>query len=232
MDELMKRWHLILCFLLIQFIIVNSFWLKKHEKNKSKYHPNRKNSIDFGENSLKLDDWKKYEKKPKSRKICKSGKFTDKLKMLYKCKDYSPKKFSIQTAKLTLKHRSQAKCNDDNIYCATWASLSECTANPSWMFVHCPIACDQCNIKCDNFNNYCEEWARAGECYKNREYMGIYCKKSCSLCSTSTSTIPSTGCQDSDTNCDRWGRKGFCNSEYYRDFMRGRCKKTCRTCPV
>ena len=43
--------------------------------------------------------------------------------------------------------------------------------------MHCPIACDKCDVKCDNFNGYCDEWARAGECYKNREYMGIYCKK-------------------------------------------------------
>ena len=43
--------------------------------------------------------------------------------------------------------------------------------------MHCPIACDQCDLTCEDYNTYCEEWARVGECYNNREYMGIYCRK-------------------------------------------------------
>ena len=55
-------------------------------------------------------------------------------------------------------------------YCATWAKLKECTQNPGWMLVHCPVACDQCNVKCDNNNVYCNDWVRAGECTRNKEY--------------------------------------------------------------
>ena len=62
-------------------------------------------------------------------------------------------------------------------YCATWAKLKECTQNPGWMLVHCPVACDQCDVKCNNNNVYCDDWARAGECTKNKEYMNIYCSK-------------------------------------------------------
>ena len=61
-------------------------------------------------------------------------------------------------------------------YCASWASLSECSKNPSYMSSHCPIACGLCQL-CEDFNQYCETWARQGECKTNRKYMSIYCKK-------------------------------------------------------
>lgn len=40
-------------------------------------------------------------------------------------------------------------------YCASWAYLSECSKNPSWMLPHCPIACGLCTL-CEDFNLYCE----------------------------------------------------------------------------
>ena len=62
-------------------------------------------------------------------------------------------------------------------YCATWSSLSECSSNPSWMLLHCPIACNQCNFNCGDYNSQCTKWAREGECSSNRQYMKIYCRK-------------------------------------------------------
>ena len=61
-------------------------------------------------------------------------------------------------------------------YCASWASLSECSSNPAWMLPHCPIACGLCDL-CEDFNQYCGAWAGRGECSRNNKYMDIYCKK-------------------------------------------------------
>ena len=63
-------------------------------------------------------------------------------------------------------------------YCASWASLSECSSNPAWMLPHCPIACGLCDL-CEDFNQYCGAWAGRGECSRNNKYMDIYCKKVC-----------------------------------------------------
>ena len=62
-------------------------------------------------------------------------------------------------------------------YCATWASMEECKANPSWMLVNCPVACEQCEVQCVDNSIHCQDWAAAGECSKNPEYMDIYCAK-------------------------------------------------------
>jgi len=224
----MQKRHFILCIVLFHLIVGSNSWFGKHKKSKSdipsiresKFRPEKYNSVNVD----------RRKKKNKSD-LCKSGKFSEKVKKLYNCNDYPMKSYIKSTNLTKVKKNYNKQCKDDNKYCATWSSLSECTANPSWMLVHCPIACDQCLVKCDDFDTYCEEWARAGECFTNREYMDIYCKKSCSLCQPSQ---PSAGvnCQDDHANCARWGRKGFCKNEYYQHFMMGKCKKTCQTCPV
>ena len=55
--------------------------------------------------------------------------------------------------------------------------MDECKANPSWMLVNCPVACEQCGVTCEDNSVHCEKWAQTGECSKNAEYMNIYCAK-------------------------------------------------------
>jgi len=228
MNILRGKLFYISCILALQFLLVCGFWHGKAGKGKDKQSVNKKYNQYVQKNSV----WNHSEAKKPSKKqslVCKSDKFSEKVKVLYKCKESKTVSYSSKKSPKLKKSYRPPSCKDDNIYCATWASLSECTANPSWMLVHCPIACNKCNAKCGNYNTYCDEWARAGECFNNREYMSIYCKQSCSFCST----VSISTCQDSDsTKCARWGRKGYCTSARYKDFMRGKCKKTCRTCPV
>mmetsp|Transcript_11914 Transcript_11914/g.24698 ORF Transcript_11914/g.24698 Transcript_11914/m.24698 type:complete len:155 (-) Transcript_11914:367-831(-) len=35
-------------------------------------------------------------------------------------------------------------CVDENESCSGWAGIGECSANPSWMLVHCQRSCGQC----------------------------------------------------------------------------------------
>ena len=136
-------------------------------------------------------------------------------------------------------------------YCATWATRSECSRNPSWMLANCPIACDICDF-CEDFNQYCEDWARLGECRSNRKYMNIYCKKvsagdlytssiatfisffkSCGVCGsgltpptappTTTTRLPTTTTTRRPTTTTRRPqRPSYCKDRNYR------CKKWAR----
>jgi len=170
-------------------------------------------------------------KKPGKCKLGQRNGFSDtdirKLNTLYQCRGFPMTGASLITPqpKPTQKPWTQQKCKDQNKYCATWAKLKECKANPSWMLVHCPVACDQCGVKCDNYNVYCDEWARTGECTRNSEYMNIYCSKACRKCKTSN-----RNCKDENKDCAVWGRKGFCTGGKYKNYMQLRCKKTCKLC--
>merc|ERR1712156_1414154 len=106
----------------------------------------------------------------------KGSKYSQRTRRRYNCDEKTHKNYSAHSA-----GKTSQPCYDDNKYCASWASLSECSKNPSWMLPHCPIACGLCTL-CEDFNQYCQEWAKRGECSSNRKYMKVYCKKSCSVC--------------------------------------------------
>ena len=55
--------------------------------------------------------------------------------------------------------------------------MEECQANPSWMLVNCPVACEQCGVTCEDNSVHCDDWAKSGECKKNADYMNVYCAK-------------------------------------------------------
>jgi len=148
-----------------------------------------------------------------------------KLNTLYKCSGY-PQVGSGSGGskpKPTSKPWVRPSCVDTNKYCATWASMEECKANPSWMLVNCPVACEQCEVQCVDNSIHCQDWAAAGECSKNPEYMDIYCAKACKKCSKA-------GCEDESSSCAKWAGKGYCKSGKYQDYMRLRCKKSCKIC--
>merc|ERR1711994_927203 len=136
--------------------------------------------------------------KKKSEYVCSSSKYSQRTRRRYNCDEKTHKNYSAHSA-----GKTSQPCYDDNMYCASWASLSECSRNPSWMLPHCPIACGLCTL-CEDFNLYCEDWARRGECSTNRKYMKVYCKKSCSVCSSGLpppppATTPSTTTSTSTT---------------------------------
>lgn len=37
-----------------------------------------------------------------------------------------------------------ADCEDNNHYCASWATRGECQRNPGYMLVYCRLSCDVC----------------------------------------------------------------------------------------
>merc|ERR1711970_752591 len=191
-----KKKGFLLCFLVFHIFLAGGTWLRKGGKEKENI--SKKYSKQY---QLQNTVWgyekpsKGYKKQKDKAAVCKSKKFSEKVKKLYKCKEQST---TVSSSKQQKTSDPLARCRDDNIYCATWASLSECSSNPSWMLLHCPIACNQCNFNCGDYNSQCNKWAGEGECGSNRQYMKIYCRKSCSLCVT---------CTDSDRRCGRWGRK-------------------------
>jgi len=183
--------------------------------------------------------------KKKAEYVCRSSKYSQSTRRQYNCPTETTKseKYSGQ-----ISGKNSQPCYDDNKYCASWASLSECSKNPSWMLTHCPIACGLCTL-CEDFNIYCEDWARRGECSTNRKYMKVYCKKSCSVCSsgltpptttptptttttmsTSTTRRPKPACRDRNYKCTGWARRGYCSSPRYYRYMKTHCPRSCNKC--
>lgn len=182
---------------------------------------------------------------PKHKTACKLGQrqgFSDtdirKLNTLYKCRGY-PQVGSGNGISVTSKPRPQPtskpwvkpNCMDQNKYCATWADKTrsdnkgdQCRKNPSWMLVHCPVSCNQCDNKCEDNNVFCKDWADMKECEKNPDYMNIYCSKSCKKCRGDNN------CEDENNDCKSWSKKGYCTRGKYMDYMQLRCKKSCKLC--
>jgi len=149
-----------------------------------------------------------------------------KLNTLYKCKGYPQVGGSgsiTVTPKPTIKPEPvKVTCEDGHKHCDYWAKNDECKKNPEWMLVSCPVSCNQCKNKCDDNNVYCKDWAKLGECKKNPDYMNIYCSKSCKKCSG--------GCDDENKSCGKWAAKGYCKSGEYTNYMKLRCKASCKLC--
>jgi len=149
-----------------------------------------------------------------------------KLNTLYKCKGY-PQVGGSGSITVTPKPTSKpdpvkVTCEDGHKHCDYWAKNDECKKNPEWMLVSCPVSCNQCKNKCDDNNVYCKDWAKLGECKKNPDYMNIYCSKSCKKCSG--------GCDDENKSCSKWANKGYCKSGEYTNYMKLRCKASCKLC--
>jgi len=168
----------------------------------------------------------------KTKGKCKIGQrtgFSDtdirKLNTLYQCKGYAQvgSGASGSKPKPTEKPWVKPTCVDTNKWCATWASMEECQANPSWMLVNCPVACEQCGVTCEDNSVHCDDWAKSGECKKNADYMNVYCAKACNKCSKKS-------CVDENKQCSSWADKGYCKGGKYADYMKLRCKKSCKKC--
>merc|ERR1712241_1205736 len=80
-------------------------------------------------------------------------------------------------------------------------------------------------VRCDNNSVHCRAWADRGECRANPEYMNIYCSKACRSGSCSKQN---RDCKDKNKDCGTWGKKGFCRSGQYVNYMKQNCKKTCK----
>jgi len=171
----------------------------------------------------------------KRKSNCKMGQrkgFSDtdirKLNTLYQCRGLPQTSNSLISSKPSKPNKKpwvKPSCQDQNKYCATWAASNECKTNPSWMLVSCPVACDQCKIQCDNFNVYCQDWADMGQCSTNKAYMDIYCPKACKKCKSKLSS-----CRDESKTCSKWASRGYCRWNKYKDYMKLRCKKSCKLC--
>ena len=116
--------------------------------------------------------------------------------------------------------------------------MDECKANPSWMLVNCPVACEQCGVTCEDNNVHCEKWAQTGECSKNADYMNIYCAKVSYSTPTTHLILAMQACKrctakpcvDENSQCKSWAGKGYCKGGKYADYMKLRCKKSCKKC--
>jgi len=149
-----------------------------------------------------------------------------KLNTLYECRGYPQTSSNLvgPAPTTTQKPWVKPKCQDTNLYCATWARMGECTRNPGWMLTGCPVACKQCGNQCQDYNAYCAAWAREGQCRKNQAYMDIYCAKACKKCKVKSK------CVDEGGSCPKWAKLGYCYSSQYKNYMKLKCKKSCKIC--
>lgn len=73
-----------------------------------------------------------------------------------------------------------------------WASIGECTNNPSYMTIYCARSCNTCDMagnqtlitsgSCVDNNEYCPSWAADNQCAVNPNYMLFNCRQSCRQC--------------------------------------------------
>ena len=54
--------------------------------------------------------------------------------------------------------------------------------------------------------------------------------KSLSLCTCQACKKCSGNCKDEKKDCGTWANKGFCKSGKFVDYMKLRCKKSCKVC--
>ena len=88
--------------------MVNGFRHGKKGQSKDK-HIARKKSTKHN-----VKNYSEHKKPPSV--VCKSDKFSEKVKTLYKCKSYAAKTYSSKKSpKLSLKHGLQPTCKDDNM---------------------------------------------------------------------------------------------------------------------
>ncbi|XP_038073164.1 uncharacterized protein LOC119741479 [Patiria miniata] len=124
---------------------------------------------------------------------------------------------------------SEANCTDSHSSCEHWASIGECTANPSWMEARCQKSCHTCQnywSDCnDDYGSACEGWADIGECEANPSWMLKNCRKSCNTCND---TFNEDLCADRYDKCAKWKEEGEC--DYDLDWMRSNCKRSCGLC--
>jgi len=68
----------------------------------------------------------------------------------------------------------------DPAECGRWATMGECTKNPSFMAMACARSCEALAPK-DTFEDTaaCVNWANAGECDTNQAFMFAQCGASC-----------------------------------------------------
>ncbi|XP_046633963.1 hatching enzyme 1.2-like isoform X2 [Daphnia pulicaria] len=80
---------------------------------------------------------------------------------------------------------------DDNAKtesCQWWASVGECTKNPSFMNANCKKSCgitdNSVCPSCQDKSSYCPSWAATGYCTYSEAmaYMYMHCRKSCEVC--------------------------------------------------
>jgi hypothetical protein len=114
-----KQSTLIICltlisgFIVLQSLWVSGFWHGKKGLGKDKHIANRKSSKHY----VKINNVLNYSERKKSTgAVCKSYKFSEKVKTLYKCKGNTAKTYSSKKSpKLSLKPRIQPSCKDDNM---------------------------------------------------------------------------------------------------------------------
>ncbi|XP_045114516.1 putative tyrosinase-like protein tyr-3 [Portunus trituberculatus] len=76
-------------------------------------------------------------------------------------------------------------CSDLDQRCEQWAYAGECTTNPGYMKVNCPVSCHMCVVQdrdCQDLNAMCYAWAHNNECKTNYSYMRKACARACSFC--------------------------------------------------
>uniref|UniRef100_A0A914H2B8 ShKT domain-containing protein n=1 Tax=Globodera rostochiensis TaxID=31243 RepID=A0A914H2B8_GLORO len=82
---------------------------------------------------------------------------------------------------------TNSNCFNDDPCCSAWATLNECSANPTFMNRYCRRACHQCQSPpnrrgCSDRHISCGYWHAAGECSRRRQWMAENCRQSCGWC--------------------------------------------------
>jgi hypothetical protein len=134
-----------------------------------------------------------------------------------------------------------ANCEDESQYCSYWASMGECSRNPSYMMAYCKRSCNACDRmtttpSCTDANDNCPYWTAycAQDVY--RDYLRTNCERSCGYCQASDVAVPTTTQSTAlvDPSCMDRRSADYCTSKKdectKNSVVRRRCEKSCGFC--
>uniref|UniRef100_A0A0N5CG53 Tyrosinase_Cu-bd domain-containing protein n=1 Tax=Strongyloides papillosus TaxID=174720 RepID=A0A0N5CG53_STREA len=88
-------------------------------------------------------------------------------------------------------------CFDKNPCCETWSLIGECSDNPKYMNLNCPMSCKKCKPSfsildtCKDRHVSCKQWRSENQCSSSTgshlSFLQENCRESCGLCRTKKS---------------------------------------------
>lgn len=117
---------------------------------------------------------------------------------------------------------SRTTCLDSNDSCEEWATRGECTANPKYMLVNCPVSCQACVDDTSVTQIAANPDLRAtvhARLRETRTYVEAKVKQDVKHLLT---------CVNRHALCTEWAVEGKCETN--EGWMAAQCAPACRTC--
>mmetsp|Transcript_23701 Transcript_23701/g.56124 ORF Transcript_23701/g.56124 Transcript_23701/m.56124 type:complete len:473 (-) Transcript_23701:1027-2445(-) len=142
--------------------------------------------------------------------------------------------------------RRQPKCADKEEECGTWAKAGECTNNPNYMLVNCPISCDSCPEPLDLPEEILDLLDRVSNYGPYQRVEGVDSEKTIDVVRKTVAYMENEiygedashelseeileECVNKEELCSFWAAIGECEAN--KAYMKVKCAPSCQTCDM